>query len=232
MLPSVARVVRAASYRTGGAAGRDSIIVSIARDLTALAVLHAVDVIALSGRHYAIGAGARLGAIDPGLAILQAVELAVSNLAVPYAVVDAVLLVTIPPLEARGMVALPAIMLATFPAVMMTLIPTIAVIPSVVPARGPPTTPGALVVFIAALEARLFIPAVLGVLASVVASYYYLRIVKVMYFDEPVDALDYGSGFAVNRLVAFAAAILIAVFSLIPQPLSLIAAAAAKGLFP
>ena len=91
---------------------------------------------------------------------------------------------------------------------------------------------GKLYIFIAALEARLFVPAVLGVLASVVASYYYLRIVKVMYFDEPADALDHGSGFAVNRLVAFAAAILIAVFSLVPQPLSLIAAAAAKGLFP
>ncbi|MCX7366870.1 MAG: NADH-quinone oxidoreductase subunit NuoN, partial [Alphaproteobacteria bacterium] len=90
---------------------------------------------------------------------------------------------------------------------------------------------GKLYIFIAALEARLFMPAVLGVLASVVASYYYLRIVKVMYFDEPTDALDYGSGFAVNRLVAFAAAILVAVFSLMPQPLSLIAAAAAKGLF-
>ena len=37
---------------------------------------------------------------------------------------------------------------------------------------------------------RLFWPAVLGVLASVVASYYYLRIVKVMYFDEGTEALD------------------------------------------
>ena len=43
---------------------------------------------------------------------------------------------------------------------------------------------GKLYIFIAAVEAKLFWPAVLGVLASVVASYYYLRIVKVMYFDE------------------------------------------------
>ena len=28
--------------------------------------------------------------------------------------------------------------------------------------------------------------AVIGVLASVVSAYYYLRIVKIMYFDEPV----------------------------------------------
>src|ERR1700716_860054 len=90
---------------------------------------------------------------------------------------------------------------------------------------------GKLYIFIAAVEARLYVPAVLGVLASVVASYYYLRIVKVMYFDDPAEALDQPA-FGVNRVVAFAAAILVAVFSLAPQPLSLVAAAAAKGLFP
>jgi NADH-quinone oxidoreductase subunit N len=90
---------------------------------------------------------------------------------------------------------------------------------------------GKLYIFIAAVEAKLYVPAVLGVLASVVASYYYLRIVKVMYFDEPAEALDRPL-FSVNRAVAFVAAILVAVFSLAPQPLSLVAAAAAKGLFP
>ena len=88
-----------------------------------------------------------------------------------------------------------------------------------------------LYIFMAAIEASLFWPAVLGVLASVVASYYYLRIVKVMYFDEPTEALDQ-TAFGVTRAVAFAAALIVAVFSLAPQPLSLVAAAAAKGLFP
>jgi NADH-quinone oxidoreductase subunit N len=90
---------------------------------------------------------------------------------------------------------------------------------------------GKLYIFIAAVEAKLYVPAVLGVLASVVASYYYLRIVKVMYFDEPAEALD-RPVFGVNRVVAFVAAILVALFSLLPQPLSVVAAAAAKGLFP
>jgi NADH-quinone oxidoreductase subunit N len=40
-------------------------------------------------------------------------------------------------------------------------------------------------VFLAAISAELYALAVLGVLASVVAAYYYIRIVKVMYFDEP-----------------------------------------------
>jgi NADH-quinone oxidoreductase subunit N len=89
---------------------------------------------------------------------------------------------------------------------------------------------GKLYIFMAAVDAKLFVPAVLGVLASVVASYYYLRIVKVMYFDEPAEAID-RPAFGVNRVVALVAAFLIAIFSLVPQPLSLIAEAAAKGLF-
>ena len=39
-------------------------------------------------------------------------------------------------------------------------------------------------VFKAAIAADLFFLAVIGVLTSVVAAFYYLRIVKVMYFDE------------------------------------------------
>ncbi len=41
-------------------------------------------------------------------------------------------------------------------------------------------------VFLAAMEANLFVLAVIGVLASAVSAYYYLRIIKTMYFDEPV----------------------------------------------
>ena len=49
-------------------------------------------------------------------------------------------------------------------------------------------------VFLAAIEARLYALAVIGVLASVVGAYYYLRIVKLMYFDEPVGAFQPMSG--------------------------------------
>jgi NADH-quinone oxidoreductase subunit N len=41
-------------------------------------------------------------------------------------------------------------------------------------------------VFLAAIQAGLYPLAVIGVLASVVGAYYYLRIIKIMYFDEPV----------------------------------------------
>jgi len=45
-------------------------------------------------------------------------------------------------------------------------------------------------VFEAAIEAELYTLAVIGVLASVVGAYYYVRIVKLMYFDEPAESFD------------------------------------------
>jgi NADH-quinone oxidoreductase subunit N len=45
-------------------------------------------------------------------------------------------------------------------------------------------------IFLAAVDAGMTPIAIIGVLASVVTAYYYLRIIKVMYFDEPGAALD------------------------------------------
>ena len=45
-------------------------------------------------------------------------------------------------------------------------------------------------VFIAAIQAHLYPLAVIGVLSSAVAAFYYLRIVKIMYFDEAAAAFD------------------------------------------
>jgi len=49
---------------------------------------------------------------------------------------------------------------------------------------------GKLYVFMAAIEAQLYTVAVIAVLSSVVAAFYYIRIVKLMYFDEPGEAFD------------------------------------------
>ncbi|HXD07957.1 MAG TPA: NADH-quinone oxidoreductase subunit NuoN, partial [Burkholderiaceae bacterium] len=45
-------------------------------------------------------------------------------------------------------------------------------------------------VFLAAIKAGLYALSVIGVLASVVGAYYYLLIVKVMYFDDPAKAFQ------------------------------------------
>ena len=53
---------------------------------------------------------------------------------------------------------------------------------------------GKLYIFLAAIEAQLYILAIIGVVASVVGAYYYLRIVKIMYFDEAVRAIRSADG--------------------------------------
>ncbi|HEV7456911.1 MAG TPA: NADH-quinone oxidoreductase subunit NuoN [Roseococcus sp.] len=47
-----------------------------------------------------------------------------------------------------------------------------------------------LYVLLPAVEAGFWLMAVVAVLSSVVSAYYYLRVVKVMYFDQPAGALD------------------------------------------
>ena len=49
---------------------------------------------------------------------------------------------------------------------------------------------GKLFVFRAAIDAGLYSLSILGVLASVVGAYYYLRIVKIMYLDAPTDDVN------------------------------------------
>ena len=49
---------------------------------------------------------------------------------------------------------------------------------------------GKLVVFESAVAQEMYILAVVGVLTSVVAAYYYLRVIKVMFFDEVIDGID------------------------------------------
>jgi NADH-quinone oxidoreductase subunit N len=84
-------------------------------------------------------------------------------------------------------------------------------------------------VFSAAVKAGLFTLAVIGVLCSVVGAFYYLRIVKVMYFDEPAGAVD---PMRVElRAVLGVAGLFNLLFVIYPAPLVAAAAAAAKSLF-
>jgi NADH-quinone oxidoreductase subunit N len=48
---------------------------------------------------------------------------------------------------------------------------------------------GKLVVFQAAVEADLVVLAALGIAASVIGAFYYIKIVKIMFFDEPADTI-------------------------------------------
>jgi NADH-quinone oxidoreductase subunit N len=84
-------------------------------------------------------------------------------------------------------------------------------------------------VFLAAIKAGLYVLAVIGVLASVVGAYYYLAIIKAMYFDEPAE------GFvgmpAALKVVLGVCALFNIIFFLYPAPLVGVASAAAQSLF-
>ncbi|OKO77397.1 NADH-quinone oxidoreductase subunit NuoN [Bradyrhizobium sp. NAS96.2] len=84
-------------------------------------------------------------------------------------------------------------------------------------------------VFVAAIKANLFTLAVIGVLTSVVGAFYYLSIVKVMYFDQPLGKLDPVR--VELRTVLAVAGIFNIFFFAYPGPLVSVATTAAKSLF-
>ena len=84
-------------------------------------------------------------------------------------------------------------------------------------------------VFAAAIQANLVALAVIGVVTSVVGAYYYLRIVKVMYFDAPgerYEPMPMGV-----KLGACAVERRRRPVHVVPAPLVAAAAAAARSLF-
>ena len=65
---------------------------------------------------------------------------------------------------------------------------------------------GKLYVFLPAISAGLYTLAVIGVVSSVVGAYYYLRIIKVMYFDELKEGFDAAPGWEVSSIMAVSGA--------------------------
>jgi NADH-quinone oxidoreductase subunit N len=84
-------------------------------------------------------------------------------------------------------------------------------------------------VFLAAINAGLYVLAVIGVLTSVVGAYYYLAIVKTMYFDEPHASFEPMPG--EQAVVLGVAGLFNLLFWAYPVPLLDAATAAAKSLF-
>jgi NADH-quinone oxidoreductase subunit N len=97
---------------------------------------------------------------------------------------------------------------------------------------GIPPTAGffsKLYIFLAAIDAHLTGLAIIGVLASVVGAFYYLRLVKVMYFDEPQGTFDRVS--PELKGVLLVTAIVVLFFIVFPDPLVGGAQVAARSLF-
>jgi len=67
-------------------------------------------------------------------------------------------------------------------------------------------------------------------LASVVAAYYYLRIIKVMYFDDLEEGFEPSPGWEVPSIMAVTG-LAVLLFFVLPGPLFSAAQAAAASLF-
>jgi NADH-quinone oxidoreductase subunit N len=89
---------------------------------------------------------------------------------------------------------------------------------------------GKLYVFMAAVNEGLYVLAIIGVLTSVVGAYYYLRIVKIMYFDEPAEAFDRTAGREVGAIMTVAGLFTL-LFFIFPSPIVNAASRAAAVLF-
>ncbi|HET9146473.1 MAG TPA: hypothetical protein VFN77_00350, partial [Acetobacteraceae bacterium] len=88
---------------------------------------------------------------------------------------------------------------------------------------------GKLYVFLAAVQAGLITLAVIGVLTSVVSTFYYLRVIKIMYFDSGTPNFDRRHGGV--TFVIMASAIVTALFVLYPRPVTSASSEAAHSLF-
>ncbi|HUK05913.1 MAG TPA: proton-conducting transporter membrane subunit, partial [Burkholderiales bacterium] len=99
---------------------------------------------------------------------------------------------------------------------------------------GVPPTVGfyaKLSVLSAAVNADQVWLAVVAVVFSLIGAFYYLRVVKLMYFDEPVDASP-APGHPEMRLLLSLNGLALLVLGILPEPLMSLCFVAIKSLFP
>ena len=90
---------------------------------------------------------------------------------------------------------------------------------------------GKFYIFLAALKAELFYLAILGVLFSVISAYYYIRIIKVMYFDD-LNIPNYQSNISTKAsLILFFSIFTITVFIFYPSLITNIGASISYDFF-
>jgi NADH-quinone oxidoreductase subunit N len=84
--------------------------------------------------------------------------------------------------------------------------------------------------FLAAVDAQLYLLAVIGVLASAVSAFYYLRVVKVMYFDQPVRTFQAVPA-ELNIIMGLSGFLIVTYYFTVGAPLARLAHTAAGSLF-
>ena len=68
-------------------------------------------------------------------------------------------------------------------------------------------------IFMAVIEQSMFFLAIIGLLSSVIAAFYYLRIIKIIYFDEPEEKYDTNISFGLKTTLAFSTLLILLYFT-------------------
>ena len=76
-------------------------------------------------------------------------------------------------------------------------------------------------VFMAVIESKMYMLAIIGLLSTVISAFYYLRIIKIIYFDENKQSLDSGKSFSISGTI-LACCLFLGFFFLYPSFLNTI----------
>ena len=67
-------------------------------------------------------------------------------------------------------------------------------------------------IFTAVIEQSMYFLAIVGLLSTVIAAFYYIRLIKVMYFDEQKDKYDLNHSFGLKMILVISSAIILIYF--------------------
>ena len=71
-------------------------------------------------------------------------------------------------------------------------------------------------IFKALIESEMYLLAIIGLISSVISAFYYLRIIKIMYFDKEVEKFDDMSGFGMKLSLA-SSTLMILLYFILPS---------------
>ena len=67
-------------------------------------------------------------------------------------------------------------------------------------------------IFMAVIESQMYLLAIIGLLTTVISAFYYIRIIKVIYFDKPKKSFDEIDDWGLKGLLIFSSILILAYF--------------------
>jgi len=67
-------------------------------------------------------------------------------------------------------------------------------------------------IFTAVIEQSMYFLAIVGLLSTVIAAFYYIRLIKVMYFDEQKEKYDLNHGIGLKMILVISSTIILIYF--------------------